>query len=190
MGEYLSIIADAVRNLDSALLGVLAVIATASLAFVIFRSVRWMWRAFSPYPQKTLWLFTPGGGEEAGVTILERVALKLDLHNGDDVDILGTNGSPVRLSGTINHQRRASKDNVDENRIRLTEDLFEKLAGQLNVPVSSEYIRADVKFGSRGYFWNHPDRSKRYSNRVMVWVTAWTTLLTTIIAVVIEFAMP
>ncbi|MBR9824849.1 MAG: hypothetical protein GYB36_03490 [Alphaproteobacteria bacterium] len=189
MGEIVTFIADELRALESQWLAALAAASFASFAILLILSGRWLRRAFSSDPQKTLWRFTKGGSDERVVTILERGALTLDLHNGDDVEVSGINGSPVSLVGTINHQRRATPEQVDEDHIRLSEDLFVTLAKQLRAPTNSPVIQAEVKFSSRGYFWNHPDRSKRYSNRVTVWVTLWTTVLTTLIAIAIEFLM-
>jgi hypothetical protein len=186
MENLLAALATSIRALsDSALLAI-AVLAILCIAFGVWllgRAVQFIVDVVRHARTMQDWEFRRGSDDDQVITLWQQTANSLGLHDSEVIELLYEGKAASSVRGTLNARAKRST-NLPDNGILLSPDLWARVTSK---PEDDGPVILKARLVARKTpFWNHPDRTKRYNNRITVWITAWTTVLTTIFAVVIE----
>jgi hypothetical protein len=131
--------------------------------------------------------FKPERSGEGKIILLDKTANELGLFRDEAVKLTLFGGDEVDIDGMIVIRSRQST-RLTKDTILLSPDLYDELVSarpEANAPKYREAATLEGAF----WFWNHPDRDKRYANRTAGYITSWTTFATTLLAIGIQIVM-
>ena len=186
--EYIVVVSAFLRGLEDRLLaglflalGALAIVGAIWIVLFLMRAVRALFRP----PPLNDWTIISGGDDEGNeITLLKAKAAQLGLYSDQIIYVSAPNSSLPRVEATLALRPRRSI-NFNDNTMQLSPSMsvnFAKAGYEDGDSISARILPAKAT-----PFWNHPNRSKRYNNRIAVWITLWTTLITTLLAIGIEY---